>query len=607
MSYQKWTVWEVVFAVIALVFIVFLQGAVPFLMIPTLGQAVWTMGFAESFTHGSFFTIYAHDFGIPKPAAIAFGLAGAWPASLLLRLGFAAPDAYATMVMLWITVAFCSAYMIARKFGNTRSLALLGAVAWMSMPVIWNHSGYSMLSLGMGLLSCYFLAAMKLFLIESSLDKPSRSVILFYLLAVILSVFMDGYTFMMFFTGATILLAFMMKTRVELRPIYKRIVLPVHIASFIFAYTLYSIFIGRAHFTKSPIDIFRGFGLDLSFIAIPTQGVHWLFDVLGLSVERSDKLYFGDASAWLTTFSLPIILAGLIAWCLTRKNIKLAKGIILIAVFGFYMSLGPSLKINSVKPQDQQLGSAMPASLAVMPTGNAWMSKALPGFNNMRSTYRWSALEIFALWWLVMICVAKTQRRGKRIWSGVIFIIILLNLPNLSQKVRLNIDQRTQFFNIDQMLISELKQRINKNKIVAFIPWRNDFFANYLAPTAGFRTFNIGGDKNLIDAKEYWPAEMVASGDTGEPLDAEKISAGVKMLTDGTADVLVLPYFDMLWAAHAWPCGSRERNLLAEDPYVCLLPYKETLRPLIETLETAPNLAVTDSPLFATVRLKTKS
>ena len=605
MSYQKWTVWEVIFAVIALVFILFLQGAIPFLMIPTLGQAVWTMGFAESFTHGSFFTIYAHDFGIPKPAAIAFGLAGAWPASLLLRLGFAAPDAYATMVMLWLTVAFSSAYMIARKFGNTRPMALLGAVVWMSMPIIWNHSGYSMLSLGMSLLAFYFLAAMKLFLMESAADKPSQSTIIFCFLAAIISVFMDGYTFMMFFTGATILLAFIMKTRVELRPIYKRIVLPVHIASFIFAYTLYSIFIGRAHFTKSPIDIFRGFGLDLSFIAIPTKGVLWLFDVLGLSVARSDKLYFGDASAWLTTFSLPIIIAGLIAWCLTRKNIKLAKGIILIAVFGFYMSLGPSLKINSVKPQDQQLGSAMPASLAVMPTGSAWMSKALPGFNNMRSTYRWSALEIFALWWLVMICVAKTQKRGKRIWSGVIFVIILLNLPNLSQKVRLNIDQRMQFFNIDQTLISELKQRINKNETAAFIPWGNDFFANYLAPTAGFRTFNIGGDKDLIDAQKHWPENMQASGRA--PLNSEKISAGVKMLVDGTSDVLVLPYFDMLWSPHAWPCGSRERNLLAEDPYACLLPYKETLRPLIETLEAAPNLAVTDSPLFATVRLKTKS
>ncbi len=94
------------------------------------------------------------------------------------------------------------------------------------------------------------------------------------------------------------------------------------------------------------------------------------------------------------------------------------------------------------------------------------------------------------------------------------------------------------------------------------------FFANYLAPTAGFRAYNIGGDKNLIDAQKHWPAEMLASG--GATLDAKKISAGVKMLTDGTADVLVLPYFDMLWAAQ-------------------------------------PGLEVVDSSLFATVRLAQSS
>ncbi len=306
-NHQKWKTWEVILAVVAYIFVLFLQGAIPFLMIPTLGQSVWTMGYAASFVHDSFFTIYAHDFGIPKPAAIAFGLAGAWPASIFLRLGLHAPDVYAAMIMAWLSVAFFSAYIIARKFGNTRSTALLGAIVWMSMPVIWNHAGYCMLSLGIGLLAFYFLAAMKLFLITSTAEKPSRLTIILYFFAAIVSVFMDGYTFMMFFTGATILLVFTIKTQIELRPMLKRVVLPVHIISFIIAYALYGIFIGRSHFDKASIDFFRGWGLDLSFIAIPTKGVHWLPDLLGFSVARSDSVFFGDASIWITTFSLPII------------------------------------------------------------------------------------------------------------------------------------------------------------------------------------------------------------------------------------------------------------------------------------------------------------
>ena len=80
-NHQKWKIREIILAAVALVFVLFLQGTILFLMISTLGQAVWTMGYATSFTHDSFFTIYAQDFGIPKPAAIAFGLAGAWPCS----------------------------------------------------------------------------------------------------------------------------------------------------------------------------------------------------------------------------------------------------------------------------------------------------------------------------------------------------------------------------------------------------------------------------------------------------------------------------------------------------------------------------------------------
>lgn len=508
MDNNNWSIRSGVLAIAAIAFVLFLYGAIPFFMTPTLGEALWTMGFSQSFAKGSLYSIYAHDFGIPKPAAISFGLAGAWPASLLIRMGLHPADAYAGMIALWLLVALFSAYKIARMFGNSRPVALLGGVAWMGMPVIWGHVEYAMLSLGIGLLAFYFLAALKLFLVESGTSKVHASTIVLYFLAAWIAVFMDGYTFMMFATGASILFAFSVITRPEIRPTLLRMALPVHMASFALAYILFSTYIGKSSFEPQHIDFFRGWGLDLSFIAIPTKSVHWLPDLLGISLERIDEVYFGDASVWITTFSLPLILVGLIAWWKGRRQIAVTTGILLIAAFGFYMALGPSLKINSIKPESLQLNrpgqqsALMPADIAVMPIGNAWISEKLPGFNVMRASYRWSALGVFAFWLLIMICMARRDKNGRTLWVFILLALTILNLPNMPEKWQLYIDERIMFQQIDLDLVAELRQVIKKDETVAFIPWRNDFFANYLAPRVGFHTFNIGLTRIYLKQKQ---------------------------------------------------------------------------------------------------------
>src|SRR3546814_13872942 len=100
------------------------------------------------------------------------------------------------------------------------------------------------------------------------------------------------------------------------------------------------------------------------------------------------------------------------------------------------------------------------------------------------------------------------------------------------------------FLQIDEELVSQLHQNIGSGETVAFIPWGNDFIANYLAPKVGFRTFNIGGDKNLSAAQTEWPSPMRA---LGPRLDINIAISSVKMLLEGAADALVVPYIDMLW------------------------------------------------------------
>ena len=339
----------------------------------------------------------------------------------------------------------------------------------------------------------------------------------------------------------------------------------------------------------------------------------WLPDLLGLSLKRTDELYFGDASVWVTTFALLVLLLGLVAWWRTRQ-MKIATGVLIVAIFGFYMALGPSLQIESTKPESLQLShpgqksALMPPEFAVMPTGNAWISEWLPGFNVMRAAYRWSAVGIFALWLLIMIQVPRTDRKGP--WLLGLLAVVLFNLPNPLDTWREGVDRRDMFRQIDHDLVADLRQRIQPAETVAFIPARNDFFANYLAPSAGFRTFNIGGDKNWFAARSMWPPEMATL--SGE-VDPGKVPAAVGMLIDGAADVLVLPYFNMLWSAHLWPCPDRTTARLSDEQrgdlrsipgFLCPAERKIELQPFITALRESPYVEVMDSDLFATVRLR---
>lgn len=601
---RPWSFREIIIVLVAFCFVLFINGAIPFLMLPTLGQVVWSMGFAQSYATGSLIDLHIHDFGIPNPASVAFGLAGVWPASLLIRLGLHTADAYSGMVALWLGLAMYSAYQIARHFNLTRMVSLLAAVAWMTMPIIWAHAGYSMLSLGIALLSFYFLAALRLFMVGREANRLSFIIVATYFASTIIAIFMDGYTFMMFACGSSFLLLYSFITRPDIRNIFIRVVIPAHTVSFIMAYILYKAFIGKSGFTAESIDMFRGWGLDLAFIAMPTTGILWLPDFLGLSQARSGEIYYGDASVWVTSFSLPIIILGSWAWWKSKQRFKIATGVFCIAFLSYYMALGPSLKINSIKPEYLNL-QVMPAELAIAPTFNAWISENIPGFNTMRASYRWSALGIFAFWLLFIISQARKDNSRRFVVVGLVFLI-LLNMPNFQIKWKKSVAERTMLQQIDMQLVTAFKQHIHPGEIVSFIPWGNDFFANYLAPKAGFRTYNIGGDKNLQAAIVAWPPAMRQAE---APLDATKAVNALKMLVDGSTNVLVIPYFDMLIRIppllNVDETKTQQNDKLHKIANMSPRPdQKAEFQTIIDALKKLPYIEVSESPYFSSIRLR---
>jgi hypothetical protein len=209
-----------------------------------------------------------------------------------------------------------------------------------------------------------------------------------------------------------------------------------------------------------------------------------------------------------------------------------------------------------------------------------------------------------------MLWVARTDGKGRAIRGGILLSLIALNLPHLTEKWQEALDARIMFHQIDDDLVSKLRQRIRRNEVVAFLPWRNDFMANYLAPRAGFRSFNIGGDKNLSEARTQWPPEMLA---LGWGLDSGKSSAALKLLIDGAADVLVVPYFHMQWSPYLWPCVGDTKAILTEAQveelrrlpgFVCPSQRRKDLSAFMKALESLPCIQVWEVDLFSTIRLK---
>jgi len=539
----------------ALCVVLIVYGAIPFYTVPTLGQALWCVGFSQSFINESVFNIYARNFGAPSPAAIAFGLSGAWPIGVLIKVGLNAVDAYTVMTAIWLSVAFLSAFKIGRYLSLSYGISVLAALAWGTMPVIWNHSAYSMLSLGFALFPFYMLLSFKLFSRRNGeiLSCPYQFFIsLFYLMVCLVSVFMDGYSFVMFAVAGTVLGFFSFIQNNYLRSWYLRFSIPVHLACFFAAYILYVKYIGIPEFEAESLDWVRAEGVDVMFLLVPTRGILWVMDILGISVLRPTSALFGNSAGWGTTFILPVVAGAVFSMCCMRRLTKYTLPFLFCLLFSIYMALGPSLKVNSKKNPDQSEQVGMPASSALCRTGSEFITQNIPGFRNMRFCYRWIALSAFCAWVLILLFPFSRGRGSNFGVRCVLVFLVIINLPYLPRKLSAGHSYRSIFFKIEHDWIGDMSKIVRSGETVAFLPWGNDFSINYIAAKLGIVTYNIGGDKNVSEARRYWPEVM--QGFSEGVVDLGFSHRVIELLKKGEVDRVILPYADMHQVAYQWPC-----------------------------------------------------
>ncbi|WP_060126365.1 hypothetical protein [Burkholderia territorii] len=596
--------------VVALAIVAVVYGAVPFVALPTLGQALWVSSFAQSFANNGWPSIFAHNFGLPSAAPIAFGLSGALVESALLSITqLNSADAYSTTMLLFLALALWGAQRYALTQGAPARYALALAVVWATMPVVWAHSGYSMLSAGIALLPLYLWTTHRL--CTAIATHGSRKIAISgmtFVIVTCLAAFTDGYTFVMFALGATVQYVGWIVQPGERRIRQLAVGVPLYAAGFGIAFALYRQYVGTQSFAVDPLSVFRGFGVDVTMLVRPTQGLLWIWDALHISTPRSDVAFFGDASVWFTTFVAPVAVAGIAGLALTRERPR-AVPMLVLGVLATYLALGPSLKVNSVRPDaDRAVGNfqgTMPSEYAIAPTGSAYLWTHVPGFKNMRASYRWTALTTFAFWALFVLLITELSRRGNHnvAWS-LLGMMLTSNLPHMNsglthsdvlpyvRQMRLHAPMhfRDQFVMLDRSIVADFRQDAPAGGITAFVPQGNDFLAAYLAAASDTRTYNIGGDKNVALARAHWPPSI----STLFSSDTQSLAGNIeRALTERSARAVVISYVDLLWNAHVWPPSPTELDR-ARARYAAA----------VNSLSTNPRFVVKTRPYYALIMLR---
>lgn len=597
----------VIFAA-GLLWTLFVNGAVPLLATPTLGQAASMMGYAQAFANQHWYSIHAHAFGYPVATALATGLPLAWGAGWATRLGASSADAYSLAVAFWLSVGYIGAYRFASMCGARSYLPSLSAAAWMSLPMIWAHQGYSSLALGLAMLPLYVSSSLTVLDTTAVRLHHRFRMAAWFICLCLVAIFMDGYTFMMFGVATGILFIFRMVANDGGRARLLKFAAPVFAIGFFAALLTYTRYMGRSAFDPAPMDFFRGWALDLAFLGAPPSGEFWLWDWLGWAQLRSEALYFGDASVWTTTFALPLAVAGIYCMFSTRKRDARMWALMAVAFFGLYMALGPTVKLNSVKPEGI-VDQMMPAHLGLMPTGNALLSEHLPGFRSMRASYRWEALFLMGMWGLIALRAGRAS--PARTWTWGVFYVVLIGSSTAHPLAQWN-DYRSfhrDFATIDREVAAPLAARVPVGSRVFFMPYNNDVMANYLSPKLGVVSYNVGGDKQIEIARSQWPAHLRQF--EMNRFDTTDIPRIRSILLDGEVDVVIIPYFNSLWAAHLWPCVAEAkgysdytRDIYRRVDFLCPDQIRANEVANIATLGRDEILDVDSQPLFALVTLK---
>lgn len=540
----RWNRWELLaWSAPLFVIVIAFQGLLPGSGPPAL---IWSLGAGNiecvAGLGWSQFVERCQQIGAPFGSPLLLGLPqtylGAW---LSYLPGIDAWRAYKIVTALCCAVGFAGFVALFRRWNAPVWLAALGAGLYLSSPTLISLTNFTFTFHGYAQLPAY------LWLLLRSLDgfaagrrlQPA-------LIAVgtcLLVVFTDGYSFigtavLVLIVGLGWVLSRQLPWRIRLTGLACWAVAMLGSAG------LYLVYIPSGGVDlRVGIGAFRYLGLDVITLFLPGPSIWYA----GASPWRSTLLnLWGDGSNQTSNFlgyvAVALVVLALV-FGLLRPRTAGGRERFTLAVAGLaclVLSFGPALKVGD-------------AETAISPTWNVpldqttmWLPTSLlyehvPGFTEIRATYRIFAVTRFALVALAIVgLVALWRTRAK--WLAPVLAVLLVLEASVDPIRQLHGTQSSYDLTagLRSGLLIDLQTLVRPGETMLMLPASNDFLATALVPFTGATSYNVGVDKNYYLSTARWPAMVkntVARYSRGD------ISAvGCQLLRTGTADVIVLPF-----------------------------------------------------------------
>lgn len=552
--------------------IIITYGLMPNYYLISLGGTLLTIGSGESIVRSGLFSYPMHT-GFPIGTPIVFGLPlNLIQATFIFFFNLSATTAFIITVTLFIGIACIGCYLLLKSLGIPPVIALLFTFVFITLPFLWGHGGYGALPISFTLLPLLILID-KLFFehiskTSSLLKFRTLGFVLGYILMRSFILFMEGYTFIMWcsISGAMLItysLPLLQKRRFG-RVLFGTLTLALAAS---IAYISYGLYIpGGTSYAVMPADFFRGQGIDLTTLLLPYKNSTLFTSMFELGSAYSNPLdYWSDGSNIRWNFLGIIIPICAIGFLLTRKSFsRFGLALLIVGIVSFFLSLGPSLKINALRPEPI-IGRGilyndylMPAEAATIHWGIDNFFTDIPGLNIMRATYRWILIPKIMLIIGAALFITNLIKKGHRKTAFILLTLIIIEaippINILHTRYQNNENQRQQ---IDRDIINNLENYIQPNELIVFITRDNDFLANYISPHINAYAYNVGGDKNILISRPYYPETIT------NILALQDVAENTYLaLQSGEIDWLIIPYFNLRLNSYFWPPTAQQMDEL---------------------------------------------